>query len=685
MKEGSGMKKWEVRAINTNAVDETVKNTDLSRLTAEVMSARGYNNLDDIKAFFNGTELSDPYLLPDMDKAVATINQAIENGETICVYGDYDCDGVTSTAILYDYFMNMGVETLCYIPERNEGYGLNMRAVDEIRQNGATLIVTVDNGITAVREADYIYELGMKLVITDHHQPAEALPRAEALVDPYLENCQSKFRDFAGVGVALKLLCALEDGGADFIIEQYADICAIGTIADIVPLVSENRTIVNMGLKQLKYTEREGLVSLIEQSGINRDNMNSSSVAYFLAPRINAAGRFGSALTALDMLVTEGDEAVGNARKLTTLNEQRKQCEAEIVAEIGKYIADNPDIVHDRVIVLSGKGWHHGVIGIVAARLLERYEKPVVILSADDDGFAVGSARSIQGFNIFKCFDACKEILVKYGGHECAGGLTVKESDIPELKEMILKYAKENFPVMPRFTLTADKLLRGADITEQNITDLGRIEPYGAGNPEPLFALSGAAVLRVVPLKNGEHTKLEVSYDGVHLSCLMFRKKTASVGIKAGDKVDLMGTLSVNEYNGKKSFTLTVTDYRLHGIRQESYFAAYDAYESFRRGEELPPEIPKKGRPTREELVAIYKYAFNLAAPFTVTNLSARLGINCFKLSVAVDAFCDTGLCRAAENGYIEMTSPKTRVDIESSGTLHRLDSLIKEYEIAQE
>ncbi|MCD7770479.1 MAG: single-stranded-DNA-specific exonuclease RecJ [Oscillospiraceae bacterium] len=675
------MKRWEVRTINTDAVEKNLISTDLSRLTAEVLSARGYNNPDDIKDFINGTELSDPYLLPDMDKAVETINQAIENGETICIYGDYDCDGVTSTAVLYDYFMNMGVETLCYIPERSEGYGLNMRAIDEIRQNGATLIVTVDNGITAVREADYIYDLGMKLVITDHHQPAEALPRAEALVDPYLENCKSEFRDFAGVGVALKLLCALEEDGADFIVEQYADICAIGTIADIVPLVSENRTIVNMGLSQLKYTEREGLISLIEQSGINRDNMNSSSVAYFLAPRINAAGRFGSAITALDMLVTEGNEAVENARKLSTLNDQRKQCEAEIISEIGTYISENPDIVHDRVVVISGKGWHHGVIGIVAARLLERYERPVVVLSVDDNGFAVGSARSIAGFNIFKCFDACKEILVKYGGHECAGGLTVKEEDIPKLKEMILAYAKEDFPMMPRFTLIADKLLRGADITEKNIADLERIEPYGAGNPEPLFALSGAAVIRVVSLKNGEHTKLEVSYDGVHLSCLMFRKKTSSIGIKAGDKVDLMGTLSINEYNGKKSFTLTVTDYRLHGIRQESYFAAYDAYECFRRGEDLPIEILKKGRPSREELVSIYKYAFSIVAPFTVMNISARLGINCFKLSVAVDAFCETGLCRTAENGYIELTKPKTRVDIESSRTLQRLDSLIKEKE----
>ncbi|MCD8344483.1 MAG: single-stranded-DNA-specific exonuclease RecJ [Oscillospiraceae bacterium] len=679
------MKRWEVREINTDAVEKTLHSTDLSKLTAEVMSARGYNNLEDIKAFFGGVELSDPYLLPDMDKAVATINEAVGNGETICIYGDYDCDGVTSTAILYDYFLNMGVETLCYIPERSEGYGLNMNAIDEIHQNGANLIITVDNGIAAVNEADYIHELGMKLVITDHHQPAVSLPRAEALVDPYLETCKSEFKDFAGVGVALKLLCALEEDGSDFIVEQYADICAIGTIADIVPLVSENRTIVNMGLSQLKYAEREGLVSLIEQSGINPDTLNSSSVAYFLAPRINAAGRFGSPITALDTLVTEGNEAVGNAHKLSTLNDQRKQCEAEIIAEIGKYISENPDIVHDRVIILSGKGWHHGVIGIVAARLLERYERPVLIISIDDNGLAVGSARSISGFNIFKCFDHCKELLVKYGGHECAGGLTVKEEDIPKLKKMILDYAKENFPSMPRFTLTADKLLRGADITEANINDLSRIEPYGAGNPEPLFALSGAAVLRVVPLKNGEHTKLEVSYDGVHLSCLMFRRKTASIGINQGDKVDLMGTLSINEYNGKKSFNLTVTDYRLHGIRQDRYFAAYDAYESFRRGEDIPLEILKKGRPTREELVSIYKYAFKLAAPFSVTNLSAHLGINCFKLSVAVDAFCDTGLCRTGENGYIELTSPKTRVDIESSQTLMRLDSLIKSKENVQE
>lgn len=679
------MKRWEVREINTDAVEKTLHSTDLSKLTAEVMSARGYNNLEDIKAFFGGVELSDPYLLPDMDKAVATINEAVGNGETICIYGDYDCDGVTSTAILYDYFLNMGVETLYYIPERSEGYGLNMNAIDEIHQNGANLIITVDNGIAAVNEADYIHELGMKLVITDHHQPAVSLPRAEALVDPYLETCKSEFKDFAGVGVALKLLCALEEDGSDFIVEQYADICAIGTIADIVPLVSENRTIVNMGLSQLKYTEREGLVSLIEQSGINPDTLNSSSVAYFLAPRINAAGRFGSPITALDTLVAEGNEAVGNAHKLSTLNDQRKQCEAEIIAEIGKYISENPDIVHDRVIILSGKGWHHGVIGIVAARLLERYERPVLIISIDDNGLAVGSARSISGFNIFKCFDHCKELLVKYGGHECAGGLTVKEEDIPKLKKMILDYAKENFPSMPRFTLTADKLLRGADITEANINDLSRIEPYGAGNPEPLFALSGAAVLRVVPLKNGEHTKLEVSYDGVHLSCLMFRRKTASIGINQGDKVDLMGTLSINEYNGKKSFNLTVTDYRLHGIRQDRYFAAYDAYESFRRGEDIPLEILKKGRPTREELVSIYKYAFKLAAPFSVTNLSAHLGINCFKLSVAVDAFCDTGLCRTGENGYIELTSPKTRVDIESSQTLMRLDSLIKSKENVQE
>ncbi len=675
------MKKWVVLSPDAESVRNIVKTTDLASLTAEVMSARGYNDTASLKSFFDLEPLSDPYLLIDMSKAVAVINEAIENGETICVYGDYDCDGVTSTAILYDYLLNMGAEVICYIPERSEGYGLNMAAIDSIKENGASLIITVDNGISAIEEAKYIKELGMKLVITDHHQPSEQLPEAEAVVDPYRKNCTSPFKHLAGVGVTLKLLAALDDGDYSLVCEQYGDIAAIGTIADVVPLVSENRTIVSNGLRMIKNTENYGLISLMEESGVDPENITSTNVAFTLSPRINAAGRFGSPITALDMLTSEEEEARGFAHELSVLNERRKKAEADICDEIRQLLKTSPQILNERVLVVYGDGWHHGVIGIVASRLLEAYEKPVVVISKDDNGFAVGSARSMKGFNIFKCFESCRDILVKFGGHECAGGLTVKCEDIPKLNSMIQAYAKESCPKMPRFTITADKLIKGTDITIKNISDLKRLEPFGTDNASPVFAFSAAKVLAVMPLKNGEHTRLDIDYDGVKLKALLFRKKTALMDISAGDIIDIMGSLEINSFRGTESISLIVSDYRLHGVRQEKYFAACDAYESFLRDEQMPHEYYEKALPSREELIEIYKYIGAQRLILTAESLYARLGargINAFKLLVCLDIFKETGL--VAVEGYkkrIQLLKPSAKVDIMSAPTMVKLKKLI--------
>lgn len=675
------MKKWVVLSSDAESVRNIIKSTDLAPLTAEVMSARGYNDIDSLKSFFDLEPLSDPYLLTDMSKAVTVINEAIENGETICVYGDYDCDGVTSTAILYDYLLNMGAEVICYIPERSEGYGLNKAAIDTINENGASLIITVDNGISAIEEAKYIKELGMKLVVTDHHQPSDELPEAEAVIDPYRKNCTSPFRHLAGVGVTLKLLAALDDGDYSLVCEQYGDIAAIGTIADVVPLVSENRTIVSNGLRMIRNTENYGLISLMEESGVDPENITSTNVAFTLSPRINAAGRFGSPITALDMLTSEEDKARGFAHELSVLNERRKKAEADICDEIRQLLKTSPQILNERVLVVSGDGWHHGVIGIVAARLLEAYEKPVVVISKDDDGFAVGSARSMKGFNIFKCFESCRDILVKFGGHECAGGLTVKCEDIPKLNNMIQSYAKESCPKMPRFTITADKLIKGTDITIKNISDLKRLEPFGTDNASPVFAFSAAKVLAVMPLKNGEHTRLDIDYDGVKLKALLFRKKTALMDISAGDTIDIMGSLEINSFRGTESISLIVSDYRLHGVRQEKYFAACDAYESFLREEQLPAEYYEKALPSREELIEVYKYIGAQRYILTAETLYARLGargMNAFKLFVCLDIFKETGLI--AVEGYkkrIQLLKPSARVDIMTAPTMIKLKNLI--------
>ncbi len=668
------MKRWTVSDTDLQKVNRIKGATDLSPLLSYVMASRGYDSVESLVGFFNTEELSDPFLMLGMREAVDAINEAVENCELICVYGDYDCDGVTATAILSGYLQGMGADVVTYIPEREEGYGINTSAIDKIADMGVSLIITVDNGITAVEESKYIAQKGIKLVITDHHQPVDDLPEALAIVDPHRSGCPSPFKSLCGAGVALKLCIAL-DGSPDMVMEMYSDLCALGTIADIMPLVGENRTIVKSGLSLLSNTENMGLAALLEDSGVDPKKTNASTLAFTVCPRINAAGRFGSPKTALQALMAEDEyEAVTLAHQLTELNEGRKKCEADIYSEVLAYIDRNPQLLNERVLIVSGHGWHHGVVGIVAGRLLERFDMPTVVLSVDDDGIARGSARSMPGFNIFKCFDYAKDVMIKYGGHECAGGLTLAEKDIDRFKQLAFEYALLNNKHMPKAVICADKLLRGADLTVSNVMDLRRLEPCGQDNPEPIFALSGAQITAVIPLKNGEHTKLELMYDGVRLRALMFGTKTAELPYKQGDVLDIMATLSVNEYKGTRSVSLRIIDCRLHGVKQERYFAAKDAYFAFKRGEKQERELLKKGNPTRGELVEVYKYIASQKSPITEQMLYERLvseSMNAFKLSIIIDAFCDTGLATAAPStGLISLTTPKERVDIESSKTL---------------
>ena len=672
------MKKWTVSRADDDAVKKITSSTDLPRLLAEIMSARGYNDAERLAEFFNGAELSDPFLLADMRKAADALEQSVDSGELICVFGDYDCDGVISTAVLYGYLMSMGADVVCRIPERDEGYGLSEKAVREMAEQGVSLIVTVDNGITALKEAELINDLGMKLIITDHHQPADELPKALAVVDPHRSDCHSPFKQLCGAGVVLKLCAALDGGDYGTVCEQYLDLVAIATVADVVPLIGENRVIVSEGMRLLKNTENLGLLALMEQCGVDPASMNASSVSYTIAPRINASSRFGSPTTALNMLISEDESAGQYAAELSRLNALRKEAESAIFEEIVAEVDSDPALLCGRVLTVYGKGWHRGVIGIVASRLVEIYGKPAIVISVGEDGTACGSARSILGFNVFRCFDFCKDILIKYGGHELAGGLTVLAEKLPQLKEAVEKYAESACREMPCAEIRADKLLRGADITPENAASLGMIEPCGQQNPEPVFALSGAEILSVLPLKNGEHTKLELSYDGARVSALLFRQKTADFPLSAGEKIDLMANMTLNEYKGSRSAALRVMDYRPHGLKQEPFFAACSVYEKFRRGEKVPPELLKKGDPTREQLVSAYKA---ISGGCTFEGLFAKLrqsGINAFMLRIIIDAFCDTGLAEYfPSTGKIVPKQPASRVDISRSDTLKALRALI--------
>lgn len=675
------MKRWTVSRPDEAAVKKITSATDLSSLLAQVMAARGYDTVEKLADFFNGTELSDPFLLADMQNAVEAVNSAVESGELICVYGDYDCDGIMSTAVLYGYLSGIGANVISRIPERDEGYGLNADEIRQMSEDGVSLIITVDNGISAIDESLLIKELGMKLVITDHHRPTETLPEAAAVVDPHRQDCPSTFKHLCGAGVVLKLCAALDGGSYDIVCEQYLDLVAIATVADVVPLIGENRIIVSQGLRLIRNTENEGLLALFEECGVKAENLTAFAVAYTVAPRINAASRFGSPKTALDMLLSEDGSAPDYAKELVRLNAMRKTAEAGIMEEIAAQIDGDPSLLKKRVLIVSGKGWHRGVIGIVAARLVEMYSKPSLVISSDGSGESCGSARSVLGFNVFSCFDYCRELLEKYGGHELAGGLTVSDGKIGELCEKIEEYALLNHPSMPRLTVCADKLLSGADITVENAASLSRIEPCGQMNQEPVFAVSGAKISAIYPLKGGEHTKIDIDYDGANTSALLFRVKTADFILNVGDSIDFMANMSLNEYKGNKSAVLRIIDYRPHGVRQEPFFAAFEVYEKFCRGEKVSREILKKGDPTRSELVGVYKYISGLKTQTDYKSMFAKFsceGINAFKLAIIIDAFCDTGLLSfCPSSGKVSLNTPKSRVDIDSSETLIKLRKML--------
>ena len=414
------MKKWLCAA--SPAADNEITQ-QFGELLGGVMLSRGITSLDRAREFFGCSSLSDPLLIKDMEAAVEVIRGALDEGKKITVFGDYDCDGITSTAMLYGYLNAMGAEADYYIPDRSEGYGMNLEALKHILDSGTELIITVDNGISAVEEAKYIAERGAQLVITDHHQPPQELPVCEACVDPHRADDNSPFKELCGAGVVLKLLCALEED-EDFVLEQYADLAAVGTVADVMPLIGENRFIVRRGLENIHSSQNQGLDKLIRSAGIEPVRVDSTSIAFSIAPRINAVGRIARADRAVELLLTESPEQAGLiSEELALCNSQRTAEETRIMEEAAQQIEQRPELLRERVLVVSGEGWKHGVIGLVCAKLLNKYGKPVLVISVEN-GEARGSARGIDGFSIYKLLEGCSRVLTKFGGHPKAGGFS---------------------------------------------------------------------------------------------------------------------------------------------------------------------------------------------------------------------------------------------------------------------
>lgn len=663
---GEAMKKWIVRKSAKEAAEKIKKESEVSALCADVLAARGFRDAQDAALQINADRLSDPFLIKDMTEAAKIINTALENFESICIYGDYDCDGITSTVMLFSYLECMGANVSYYIPERSEGYGLNRQAIEKIAGQGVKLIITVDNGISAIEESELIYELGMKLIVTDHHQTGEILPKAEAIVNPHRKDCPSPFKPLCGAGVVLKLIAALEGGDYEAAVNEYGELAAIGTVADIVSLSGENRFIVQRGLQLLENSERCGVNALLKISRV-KTPLSSVSLAFGIAPRINASGRFGSPELAARLLLTDNEEeAELLAAELDRLNNERKNTENEIIEAVNKKINENPDITYKRVLVLSGENWHHGVIGIVAARMEEKFDKPCFVITIEGET-ARGSARAFGDFSVYKALDYCSDLLIKYGGHMGAGGFSIETSKLDEFAQRLQEFAKENFENMPVPEITAEKIILPDEITVAEADGLKILEPYGEGNQQPIFAIKGAVVTDIISLSNGAHTKLKMKYGNLNIEALLFRHSPDSIFLKNGDRADFMVTIDSQVFAGRKSVCIIIKDYRKSGMGQSKYFAAKETYEKYKRNEDLSLAYYQKICPDRNELIYVYKAIVSgNHSPDTLYMSVLSDSMNYCKLRICIDIFSELKLVNYdlfSQGITIIKNAPKANLD----------------------
>lgn len=608
--------KWIIKAQDQDTVSAIADSLKISPVCARLLINRGYADPNSAKAFLEETdsELYDPYLLQDMDKAVRRTEDALKSGEKITIYGDYDVDGVTSVSVMYMYLHERGADVDYYIPEReNEGYGLNFSAIDNIAKSGTKLIITVDTGITATEEVKYAKDTGVDVVITDHHQCRSDIPSAaEAAINPKRPDCGYPFKELSGVGVAFKLICALElsskSNGSydrsviDDMCKRYLDIVTIGTIADVMPLIGENRIIVSFGLKMLQNTQKIGIRALFKASGVDYNNpkkITSSFIGYTVAPRINAAGRIGNAERAVQLFLAESPKVADIiADELCNTNRRRQELENEIFLEAVEMIEKEHNISNENVIVLSSGHWHHGVIGIVASRLTERYNLPSVLISFDGDGtIGKGSARSVKGLNLAAALAACGDVLCKYGGHELAAGLTVERDKLDDFKNKLSEYIKEhlNFEESVQKTVI-DAEIKSDEINENTVRSISKLEPFGAGNDAPIFIFKNAMILQVLPLSMGKHSKLILTRDGENFTALFFGANIAEFGFSVGDEVDVLCGIDINEFRGTRSVQLIARDIDYSDEAKTNLCEIQKECDEFIFGDRIPfaSDIPSK-------------------------------------------------------------------------------------------
>jgi len=558
-------KVWICKDADKSNVAKLAGDAQISGLLAKVFVSRGIDDPQVVRRFLKPdmSGMNDPFLMDGMDAAVNRILRAVKDQEEILVYGDYDVDGVTAVSILVLFLNSLGARVQYFLPDRIEdGYGLTITTVEKVKQLGVSLVVTVDCGITSVDEADQLQKEGMQVIVTDHHECKEILPDAYAVLNPHKPGCGYPFKELCGAGVALKLVhgMCIRSGLGDAYM-KYIELAALATIADVVPLQEENRVIASLGLKAMETTQNNGLRALINISGLSGKPITSYGAAFALAPRVNAAGRLGDAsrgirlFTAKDLVLAEAI-----AKELDDENRNRQEMEGKILEEAFAYAEQKLDPVRQKVLVIVGEGWHHGVIGIVASKVLERYYRPCIVISVED-GIGKGSGRSISGFNLFLALSECQDLLDRFGGHEMAAGLNLKADKINEFRIRINEYADgvlTDEDLTPHLRL--DALLERGDITLKSVREMAGLAPFGEANPNPRFAYTQLVVRDIKTMTGGKHLKLRLADGGFNVDAVGFGMGELAEELKTGDVIDAAFTPDINTWNGNERLQLLLSD-----------------------------------------------------------------------------------------------------------------------------
>lgn len=662
--------KWKIEECPKEKLDLFVE-AGYPPLLAAMLGVRGFDSAKQAEEFLGGGAelLCDPMLMKDMDKAVARIKRALTIRETVAVYGDYDVDGITSTCLLTDWLRGRGLECYPYIPDRiDEGYGINTAAIDTLKEKGVSLIISVDCGITAEEEAKYAKKVGIDLIITDHHECHErSIPDAIAVIDPKQDDCGYPNKNLAGVGVALKLVCAVEGKGTE-IVDRYADLAAIGTVADVVPLTGENRYIVRRGIELLGKPKRPGIAALLRESGASERKISSSTIGFSLAPRLNAAGRLGEVSTAGRLLMTnDSKEADALAGQLCELNRRRQHLETEIWDDAsGMMDGKTPS----SPIVLASENWHQGVIGIAASKLAEQYSKPAIMICLDGDK-GKGSCRSYGGFNLFDALSACSEYLEGFGGHALAAGLNIKRDKIRQFCRAFNEYYELNKPTeLP--TLHCDLRISDPKMLDmQGVDSLSQLEPYGSENPKPTMCIIGARLEKITPIGGGKHLKLGISFKGEAFDCVFFAHTAEELGLKEGSIVDIAFTPQINEFRLHRNVQLQITEVRRHDPRPLC-------------GRILDDEMPEKEAspycPDRSAFVKVWRklqaHGGAVAADLEGVLEQCPRGIEPERFCICLKVLCELGLLRCTAGGRVfgaRIVSGGAKVNLENSELIKRL------------